>query len=533
MATVTTQLLSPNGEIEVRTYNPQGTGPAIVFVHGGGWIAGSIDTHDGMARWFASQTDAILVSVGYSLAPEHPFPQAVIEVAAAIAAIERDTEAGRRLFVMGDSSGANIAAMAILRLSSIQRGRISGFVSIYGAYSPEMDLSSHRLYGDGRFGLSEPRMRWCWTLYAPQFFPQARDQLTPLGSIPADFPPALCVGAECDVLLDDTLALYSRLAEARVDVSLSLWPGLPHGCLHYVGVVDSVTNAARSIVQFIDSHGLPSRAAEAPIQPATLDDGIASVEVLRDVDALFESSRTRLHGSVTHRLAIDILGGTLQPRQTLPTEEAASASMGISRSAYREALRTLSAKGLVTSSPKVGTRIAPREQWSILDGDVLAWSFEAAPSEQFVRDLFELRKSIEPSAASMAADRRDATDLAALSKALARLADSPPDSMDWLDATVDYHRGILTASKNAALPGLWPAINATLRWTAKLQMMLPTLQLVHDTVADHARVFKKIKTQDAAGAQTEMRNLIETSFVDAIANLGRVRRASSARSDRD
>ena len=529
------QLLTPSGEITLRTYSPHSDGPAIVFVHGGGWMAGSIETHDSMARWFAHEAGAMLVSVGYSLAPERPFPQAVMEVAAVIAVIGHEIAEGRRLFVMGDSAGANIAAMAMLRVTPVQRARVNGFVSIYGAYAPDMELSSHRLYGDGRFGLSEPRMRWCWTLYAPQLYPAGRDQLTPLGKDLSDFPATLCIGAECDVLLDDALAFYSRLAAAQVDVSLSLWPGLPHGCLHYVGIVDSVTNAARSIVRFIGSrrpapHSVEAAAGTFPTPGAT-PPRRAPREVLKDVEPLFVTSRSRLHGTVAHTLGMNIIRGDLKPGQALPTEESASAAMGISRSAYREAMRTLAAKGLITSLPKVGTKIAPREHWSILDPDVLAWSFEAEPNDKFIKDLFELRNTVEPTAASMAAGRRDNSDLAKLSDALARMASSSPDSEAWLNATVDYHRTVLLASKNEALAGLWPAINATLRWTVKLQMMLPTLRLVHNPVADHARVFEQLTQRSTIGAQTEMVHLIEAAFVDTLANLGRVREALVASSN--
>ena len=152
-------------------------------------------------------------------------------------------------------------------LSKDERRRIAGFVSIYGAYAPEMNLSSHRLYGDGRFGLSEPQMRWFWNLYAPQLSPEVRARkLSPLSADLTDFPPTLCIGAECDLLLDDTLAFYGELTKAGVDVSLSLWPSLPHGCMHFVGAVGSVTEAAGSMVQFVNARG---QGARGPFSPLT------------------------------------------------------------------------------------------------------------------------------------------------------------------------------------------------------------------------------------------------------------------------
>ena len=209
----------------------------------------------------------------------------------------------------------------------------------------------------------------------PQLYLADQDRLSPLGGDLSDFPSTLCIGAECDVLLDDALALYGQLASAQVDVSLSLWPGLPHGCLHYVGVVESVTNAARSIVKFI---GAPRPA------PHAVADAVAGVPTTstpraggKDEGASpsFSSNPSRL-GLLTNRIAAAIVGGELAEGLLLPTEEIASRKLDVSRSAYREAMRTLAAKGLLESTPKIGTRIAPRRDWHLLDPDVLAWHFE-------------------------------------------------------------------------------------------------------------------------------------------------------------
>ena len=404
-----------------------------------------------------------------------------------------------------------------------------------------MNLSSHRLYGDGRFGLSEAQMRWCWNLYAPQLPPEARaKKLSPLAADLSDFPPTLCIGAECDLLLDDTLAFYGELTKAGVDVSLSLWPSLPHGCMHFVGAVSSVTEAAGSIVQFVNARGRgPAARPRAPgaahlsrpeQKPAQQRDGEAAPDALAlvDVEPLFTTSRSRLHGSLAHRIAGDIIRGDLAPGSLLPREESASESFGVSRSAYREAIRTLAAKGIVTARPKVGTKVAPRSAWHILDPDVLAWNFELAPNETFIRNLFELRKIVEPSAAALAAMRRDEEDLSRLADGLSRMARTNPRTGAWLNAIVAFHQGLLTAGRNEALSSLWPAIQTTLRWSIKLQMMLPTLSLAHDPVADHARVFEKVASQNAEGALTETALLIESALADTLLNMQRINSAKPA-----
>ena len=512
------------GTITNRIYNADVTDLTVLFVHGGGWVIGSIDTHDQVARWIAAQTGARVISVGYSLAPEYPFPRAVEECREVFDKTINFTRAGR-LFVAGDSAGANIAAMAILRLDATQRKRITGFVSIYGAYSPEMNLSSHRLYGDGRFGLSEAQMRWFWNLYAPQLAPSDRDKLTPIVADLSGFPSTLCIGAECDLLLDDTLALYSRLAGAAVDVTLSLWPNLPHGCMHFVGVVDSVTQAANTIVQFIDAKGRNTQTTRAEaVATTTATEGNQSATLI-NVEPLFLTSRTRSHGSLAHKIANQIIAGQLAPGELLPNEDKASASFGVSRSAYREAMRTLAAKGLVVALPKVGTKISSRATWQLLDPDVLAWHFEAGPDEAFVRDLFELRSAVQPKAAALAAMRRSEQDISDLADALARMARTNPSSGGWLNAVVNFHQSILLASKNAAIASLWPVIGTNIRWSMKLQMMLPSLRLVRDPVADHARVFETIASQNPQEAARVMELLIEATLIDSLENLKRTNEA--------
>ncbi len=540
VATANRTFETVTGPVATRLYNPEQQARTLVFVHGGGWVMGGIESHDHIARWLAAETGSRVIQIEYRLAPEHPYPASMNDVRAVLSATLYNSR-GAPVLVAGDLAGANIAASAILCLSKDERRQIAGFVSLYGAYAPEMNLSSHRLYGDGRFGLSEAQMRWFWNLYAPQLPPEVRaKKLSPLSADLSDFPPTLCIGAECDLLLDDTLAFYGELTKAGVDVSLSLWPSLTHGCMHFVGAVSSVTEAAGSVVQFVNARGRgPATRSRAPgaahlsrpeQKPAQHLDGEAAPDALAlvDVEPLFTTSRSRLHGSLAHRIAGGIIRGDLAPGSLLPREESAGESFGVSRSAYREAIRTLAAKGIVTAQPKVGTKVAPRAAWHILDPDVLAWHFELAANETFIRNLFELRKIVEPSAAALAAMRRSEEDLSRLADGLSRMARTNPRTGAWLNAIVAFHQGLLTAGHNEALSSLWPAIQTTLRWSIKLQMMLPTLSLAHDPVADHARVFEKIASQNAEGALTETALLIESALADTLLNMQRIKSAKPA-----
>ena len=115
-------------------------------------------------------------------------------------------------------------------------------------------------------------------------------------------------------------------------------------------------------------------------------------------------------GSIGRR----IVSGRFRPGETLPTEPRIQEEYGVSRTAVREAIRLLSAKGLTVSRPKIGTRIRPMSDWNMLDPDVLRWHVDQEPSEAFINNLFEMREIIEPAAAARAAERATAEEIAAI-----------------------------------------------------------------------------------------------------------------------
>src|SRR5262249_52343717 len=126
----------------------------------------------------------------------------------------------------------------------------------------------------------------------------------------------------------------------------------------------------------------------------------------------------RLHGTIARKLGISILSGEYKPGDLLDSEITASEQFAVSRTAYREAVRILAAKGLVDARPKVGTRINPQSKWHLLDPDVLEWTFEAEPDVTLLNSLFELRNVVESAAAGLAATRRSAAHLKAMRAAL-------------------------------------------------------------------------------------------------------------------
>src|SRR5262249_7406491 len=124
---------------------------------------------------------------------------------------------------------------------------------------------------------------------------------------------------------------------------------------------------------------------------------------------------------------------------------------GVSRTAVREAIRLLSAKGLTVSRPKIGTRVRPRSDWNMLDPDVLRWQIDQNPTEEFIHSLFEMREIIEPAAASRAAERGSEEEIAALGVAMDGIQNEERGSPAQIKADVRFHMVILEASRNPML----------------------------------------------------------------------------------
>ncbi len=220
----------------------------------------------------------------------------------------------------------------------------------------------------------------------------------------------------------------------------------------------------------------------------------------------------RIHGPIARKLGIDIVGGRRKPGDHLDGEIEASGEFGISRTAYREAIRILAAKGLVESRPKVGTRVTPRGRWNLLDPDVLAWSFEGKPDPQFVVDLFELREVIEPAAAALAATRRNAADVAEMRDALDGMRRHGLGNESGRAADQRFHRAILAAARNEPLAALASSVGAAVRWTTKFKQSRPGKP--RDPLPEHVRVFDAIEAGDADAARAEMAGLLRLALED-------------------
>jgi len=173
----------------------------------------------------------------------------------------------------------------------------------------------------------------------------------------------------------------------------------------------------------------------------------------------------------------------------------------------------LSAKGLVHSRTKSGTRINDRLRWNMLDLDVLAWMFEAGPTPEFLRDIFELRIVVEPAAAQFAALRRDTQDISRMGHALEEMRRCGLQTMEGRAADQNFHRQILLATRNESLITLATSVTAVVAWTTRFAR--DERQESRDPMPDHDAVFDAIMRGDGEDARSKMLLLIGNASSDA------------------
>jgi DNA-binding FadR family transcriptional regulator len=225
-------------------------------------------------------------------------------------------------------------------------------------------------------------------------------------------------------------------------------------------------------------------------------------------------ARTRplanLNGQVTEILALKIVHGEYAAEQSLPPEKELHESLGVSRTTLREAVKNLSAKGLVTVGPSRGTRVRPRAEWNLLDPEVLRWRLERGVSVKLIRDMYELRECFEPAASQFAAERASDEDRAAIWKSYERLAASKETGGDQsVAADVDFHVAILRSANNDLFASFANVIEGTLE--ASFVVARIRRNLSEDDVALHAAVAKAIIKRNGPAAKRATERLLEKS----------------------
>ncbi len=238
-----------SGEPDSRPHLPKVSG-CLVFLHGGGFVFGDLDTHDAQARRVANRTGMAVVAVDYRRPPEHRFPAAPDDVDTALSWLtQHGADLGvncSRLVALGDSAGGNLAVVAALR----RPGEFAAIVLVYPFLDPRQGFAS---YSDGNEGLTAEAAGWYWRQYVarpgdldhPDLAPLRSDRLSTL-------PATLVIAAEHDVLVDEGAELARRIDRARGGgVELTTYPGMVHGFWRQPQMFDAAEESLAEIADFL------------------------------------------------------------------------------------------------------------------------------------------------------------------------------------------------------------------------------------------------------------------------------------------
>jgi acetyl esterase len=235
---------SPGG-VPVRVYEPlDPRGSTLIYLHGGGWVVGDVETHDPLCRRVANATGARVVSVDYRLAPEHPFPASLDDAEDVLHWLWTE-DPGRPLGVAGDSAGASLAAGLALRARDKQIP-LAAQLMLYPATDPAMTSPSITQNGEGYF-LTRRDMAWFYQQYLPAA-PASASEADLAHAHVAGVAPAIVATAEFDPLRDEGTAYAVRLADAGVPTHYVPGPGLIHGFAAFLGVVDAADATVATIL---------------------------------------------------------------------------------------------------------------------------------------------------------------------------------------------------------------------------------------------------------------------------------------------
>lgn len=229
------------------------------------------------------------------------------------------------------------------------------------------------------------------------------------------------------------------------------------------------------------------------------------------------SSQANLYRQVAERIGTFIGNGRLVPGSVLPNEVVLGNEFGVSRTALREAIKVLAAKGLVEVRRKTGTRVRPHDEWNVLDPEVLSWMFAGGGLTMGIVDLLEVRKLVEPDAAKMAAERVSAADLAEIGAAYAAMETAAEDLPSSIEPDLRFHLGILKATHNIFMRPFGGLIQATLR--ASFQVTNSSSTLYRKTLGLHRNVLNAIELRNGDQAKDAMLVLLALTSEDINARL--------------
>ncbi len=252
----------PHGDIPVRLYFPDDRRPAptLVFIHGGGWVVCSIDTHDRLCRRLAEESGFAVASVDYRMAPEFRFPCPLDDCVAAVRWIAVNGAQwgldGTRLALGGDSAGGNLSLATALTLRDAGVDALKALALIYGAFTfhDEYRSSSHKSFGGAEYLLPTEFMLWFRNHYLNNLGEMDDPRASPLLAEHAGLPPCYVNAAALDPLRDDAERLAEKLAAAGVPHAFNEIPGVLHGFMIWTRELDAANTECRRIADFLQQH---------------------------------------------------------------------------------------------------------------------------------------------------------------------------------------------------------------------------------------------------------------------------------------
>lgn len=244
----------PDGDIPIRIYTPVAAGgeplPALIFFHGGGFVIGDLETHDGLCRLLANEASCRVIAVDYRLAPEHKFPAAIDDAYAATSWIEANAASlgvdANRLAVGGDSAGGGLAAAVAQMMQAKGKTKLAFQMLLFPVTHIGADTVSMRDFAEGYF-LEMRTLNWFYDYYAPNAEDRNDPRASPLLSEDlSGLPPAYVVVAGFDPLHDEGVAYAEKLRDAGVRVTLDDYPDMVHDFIYMQNVLPQAPDALKT-----------------------------------------------------------------------------------------------------------------------------------------------------------------------------------------------------------------------------------------------------------------------------------------------
>ena len=232
-----------------------------------------------------------------------------------------------------------------------------------------------------------------------------------------------------------------------------------------------------------------------------------------------------VHGNTVDHIGEAIVAGRYGVGASIPPEPVLCLELGVSRTVVREAVKSLIAKGLMTTGPKVGTRVLSEEHWNWFDPDVIIWQSKAGLTPEFLRDLQDLRRVVEPAAMRLTAERATAKDIAEVEVAYAGMKRAVEDGGDYVTYDLRFHQGLLRACGNRMLVQMSKALGALLR--TSFEISTRRKDGPRNSLPLHREVLDAVIAHDPDRAEKAIRVLIDgarTDIEQVLASRGRLPR---------